>query len=76
MKEEQEKLILFESIIGMSIEDAKKFVESISYSGTTYYIMRIVKKDGKNLMTTMDCRCYRLNVETVDNKISKLESIG
>ncbi len=76
MKEEQEKLKLFESIIGMSVEDAKVFVESISYSGTTHYMMRIVKEDGENLITTMDCRLFRLNVETVDNKISKLESIG
>ena len=67
---------IFNQVIGMTIEGAKQFVESISYSDNTHYIMRIVKEDGISRSIKLDFRFYRLNVEVIDGKISKIDSIG
>lgn len=66
----------FENIIGMTIENARQIVETTSFSGTTCYVMRIVKMDTITIVNSINTRFYRVNVEVENNKISKVVNIG
>ncbi len=66
----------FRSIVGMSIEDARTFVESIKYNESQNYEMRIIKVDGKNMAVTCDFNVFRLNVEVKDGLIFLIDGIS
>jgi hypothetical protein len=38
--------------------------------------MRVIKKDGKHLMRTLDYEESRVNVETKDNVVVTVEGVG
>ena len=58
----------FNQIIGMTVEEAKR-----SLTGMT---VRETVKDGTHLNVTMDLRGNRLNVATIDGKITEIIKIG
>ena len=59
-----------EKLIGLDASDAREFLDVDGWT------LRVVKRDGMITIATQDYRSNRLNVEVVDNTITKVIGVG
>jgi len=57
-------------LIGMTEEKAEEYLER------NEMIMRVMRREGENLMGTMEMRPYRVNVSVCDGKVDEIFNIG
>lgn len=61
---------LFDMLIGKKIDDARTMADRYDY------VIRLVKRNGVALVCTCDYRTNRINVEIVDDVVTKVRGIG
>lgn len=59
-----------QQVIGKTVEEAKQLGDQHGF------LVRTSKKDGESLMLTMDYRPTRLNVETINNRVTAVHKWG
>lgn len=57
-------------LIGLTLEQATEYATPLEV------VIRCVKKDGYNIITTRDYRTNRVNVSITDGKIVRVVNIG
>jgi len=60
----------FTDLIGLSVPDAEQKCKNAGFR------MRVIKKDGEELIKTMDHRTDRINVEVVGGKVTAVDGVG
>ena len=66
-----------EALLGETLKDAQKLIKksNVEHEGHKVKLIRALKVDGKVQKTTRELASGRLNVETKDGKVIKIDSI-